>query len=63
VVHSRAFTSPSDRTYPIFRVHERSEHVPIAYGYAVAEAERFRLDLGWFYTLCRFESDNEPATD
>ena len=63
VIHSRAFTSPPDHTYPIFRVHERGEHVPIAYGYAVDEAERFGLNLGWFYTLCRVATDEELSPE
>ena len=53
VIHTRAFTSPPDREFPLFRIHEKGKTVPIAYAYAVDDAERFGLNLGWFYILCR----------
>jgi hypothetical protein len=51
-IHTRAFTSPSERVFPLFRIHEKGQTVPIAYAYAVDDAERFGINLGWFYTLC-----------
>ena len=64
IIHTRAFSSPPERTYPLFRIHETGNHVPIAYAYAVDDAERFGLNLGWFYTLCRVETDAPlPAAD
>ncbi len=54
VIHNRAFTSPPDREFPLFRIHEKSNMtVPIAYAYAVDDAERFGLNLGWFYIRCQ----------
>jgi hypothetical protein len=51
-IHSRAFTSPPDREFPLFRIHEKGKTVPIAYAYAVDDAPRFGLNLGWFYVRC-----------
>ncbi len=53
IIHTRAFTSPPDREFPLFRIHEKGKTVPIAYAYAIDDAERFGLNLGWFYILCR----------
>jgi hypothetical protein len=53
VIHTRAFTAPTDREFPLFRIHEKGNPVPIAYAYASDGADRFGLNLGWFYTLCR----------
>ncbi|MCC7198660.1 MAG: hypothetical protein IT483_04035 [Gammaproteobacteria bacterium] len=57
-IHSRAFTSPPDREYPLFRIHEKGKDVPIAYAYAVDDAGRFGLNLGWFYTRCYAEGED-----
>ena len=51
-IQSRAFTSPPDREYPLFGVHEKGNPVPIAYAYAVDGSRRFGLNLGWFYIRC-----------
>ena len=51
-LHTREFSSPSSRVFPLFRIHEKGNYVPIAYGYAVDDGDRFGLNLGWFYTLC-----------
>lgn len=51
-IHARAFTSPPEREYPLFRIHEKGQDVPIAYAYAVDDAARFGLNLGWFYIRC-----------
>jgi hypothetical protein len=56
-IHSRAFTSPPDREYPLFRIHEKGQVVPIAYAYAVDDAGRFGLNLGWFYIRCYAEGE------
>jgi len=56
-IHSRAFTSPPDREYPLFRIHEKGKDVPIAYAYAVDDAGRFGLNLGWFYIRCYAEGE------
>ncbi|MBL8631466.1 MAG: chromophore lyase CpcT/CpeT [Rhodospirillaceae bacterium] len=56
VIHDRAFTSPPDREFPLFRIHDQKNMtVPIAYAYAVDEAERFGLNLGWFYIRCQVQ--------
>ena len=60
-IHDRAFTAPSDRTFPLYRIHEKGNHVPIAYAYAVDDADRFGLNLGWFYTLCRTIEQGAPS--
>ncbi len=52
VIHRRAFASPPDREFVLFRIHEKGNHVPIAYAYAGDAADRFGLNLGWFYILC-----------
>lgn len=52
-LHTREFASPSERTFPLFRIHEKGTSVPIAYGYTVDDGDRFGLNLGWFYTLCQ----------
>ncbi len=57
-IHSRAFTSPPDREYPLFRIHEKGKDVPIAYAYAVDDAGRFGLNLGWFYIRCYAEGES-----
>lgn len=59
-LHTREFASPSEREFPLFRIHEKGNHVPIAYGYAVDDADRFGLNLGWFYTLCRLKEQGAP---
>lgn len=54
VIHTRAFTSPPDREFPLFRIHDKKNMtVPIAYAYAVDDAERYGLNLGWFYIRCQ----------
>ena len=62
-IHERAFTSPPDREYPLFRVHEKGKTVPIAYAYAVDGASRFGLNLGWFYIRCYAEGDSSSVED
>ena len=59
-LHTREFASPSDRVFPLFRVHEKGNHVPIAYAWAVDDADRFGINLGWFYTLCRAKEQGAP---
>jgi hypothetical protein len=59
-LHTREFASPSEREFPLFRIHEKGNYVPIAYGYAVDDADRFGLNLGWFYTLCRLKEQGAP---
>jgi hypothetical protein len=54
-LHTREFASPSERVFPLFRIHEKGNYVPIAYGWAVDDADRFGLNLGWFYTLCQLK--------
>jgi hypothetical protein len=61
VIHTRAFTSPTEREFPLFRIHEKGNHVPIAYAYAADDAERFGLNLGWFYTLCYVKGQEPPV--
>ena len=64
VIHTRAFTSPSQRVFPLFRIHDkRNMTVPIAYAYAVDDADRFGLNLGWYYTLCRLRDAGAPRAD
>lgn len=54
VIHDRAFSSPPDREFPLFRIHDKKNMtVPIAYAYTVDESERFGLNLGWFYIRCQ----------
>ncbi len=60
-IHARAFTSPPDREYPLFRIHEKGKEVPIAYAYAVDDAGRFGLNLGWFYIRCYAEGEQMGA--
>ncbi len=60
-IHSRAFTSPPDREYPLFRIHEKGKVVPIAYAYAVDNATHFGLNLGWFYIRCYAEGEDLGA--
>ncbi|MET0366499.1 MAG: CpcT/CpeT family chromophore lyase [Sphingobium sp.] len=60
-IHQRAFSTPTDREYPIFRIHDKGSPVPIAYGYAVDGARRFGLNLGWFYVRCYDDRDMTPA--
>jgi len=56
LIHSRAFTSPPERTYPLFRIHDKNNmQVPFAYAYAVDDSERYGLNLGWFYIRCVVE--------
>ena len=57
-IHTRAFSSPPDREYPLFRIHEKGRDVPIAYAYAVDDAGRFGLNLGWFYVRCYAEGES-----
>jgi hypothetical protein len=37
--------------------------VPIAYAYTVDDADRFGLNLGWYYTLCYLREDAPPRPD
>jgi hypothetical protein len=60
-IHARAFTSPPDREYPLFRIHEKGKDVPIAYAYAVDDAARFGLNLGWFYIRCYADGEDLGA--
>lgn len=53
VLHNREFRPGATETFRILRLHEGDDPVPIAYSYAMAPAERFGINLGWFYTLCR----------
>jgi len=62
-IHTRAFSSPPDREYPLFRIHEKGKTVPIAYAYAVDGASRFGLNLGWFYVRCYAEGDWDTVED
>ena len=58
LIHSRAFTSPSEHTFPLFRIHEKNNMtVPIAYAYAMDETEHYGLNLGWFYIRCEVTKD------
>lgn len=53
IIHRRAFASPSDREFVLYRIHEKGNRVvPLAYAYAEDTALRFGLNLGWFYILC-----------
>ena len=52
VLHNRAFTTPTANRFRILRVHEDGDPVPLSYSYALVAAERFGINLGWFYTLC-----------
>jgi hypothetical protein len=60
-IHSRAFTSPPEREYPLFRIHEKGKDVPIAYAYAVDNTARFGLNLGWFYIRCYADGEDLGA--
>jgi hypothetical protein len=57
-IHARAFTTPPEREYPLFRIHEKGQDVPIAYAYAVDDAARFGLNLGWFYIRCYADGED-----
>ena len=59
-LHTREFASPSERVFPLFRVHEKGNHVPIAYAWAVDDDDRFGINLGWFYALCREKEHGAP---
>lgn len=59
-VHTRAFSTPSSRENPLFRVHEKGNPVPIAYAYGVDGTPRFGLNLGWFYIRCYAGGDISP---
>jgi len=59
-LHDREFGSPPERKFPLFRVHEKGSTVPIAYAWAVDDADRFGINLGWFYTLCRLRDQGAP---
>ena len=59
-LHTREFASPSERVFPLFRVHEKGNYVPIAYAWAVDDADRWGINLGWFYTLCRLKDQGAP---
>jgi hypothetical protein len=56
-IHERAFTATPEREYPLFRIHEKGNPVPIAYAYAVDNNTRFGLNLGWFYIRCYDDAD------
>lgn len=58
VMQTLAFTTPSDREYPLFRIHEKGKDQPIAYAYAVDNSGRFGINLGWFYTRCYAEGED-----
>lgn len=60
-IHTRAFSSPANREYPLFRIHEKGKDVPIAYAYAVDDASHFGLNLGWFYIRCYAEGEDLGA--
>lgn len=60
IIHTREFAAPSERVFPLYRIHEKGNHVPIAYAYAVDNADRFGLNLGWFYILCREKDQGVP---
>ena len=51
VIHTRAFTSPPDRQFPLFRIHDK-KNMAMPITYAVDDAERYGLNLGWFYIRC-----------
>ena len=59
-IHTRAFSSTPDRQYPLFRIHEKGNPVPIAYAYSVDQTKRFGLNLGWFYIRCYEDGDIAP---
>jgi hypothetical protein len=59
-IHQRAFTATPDHEYPLFRIHEKGNPVPIAYAYAVDRNKRFGINLGWFYIRCYDDSDIAP---
>ncbi len=60
-LHTREFASPSERVFPLFRVNEKGNPVPISYAWAVDDADRFGINLGWFYALCS-EKELEEST-
>jgi hypothetical protein len=60
-IHARAFSSPPEREYPLFRIHEKGKDVPIAYAYAVDDASHFGLNLGWFYIRCYADGEDMGA--
>jgi hypothetical protein len=60
-IHTRAFSSPAELEYPLFRIHEKGKEVPIAYAYAVDNATHFGLNLGWFYIRCYAEGEDLGA--
>jgi hypothetical protein len=60
-IHTRAFTATPERAYPLFRIHEKGNPVPIAYAYAVDRNTRFGLNLGWFYVRCYDDADIAPV--
>lgn len=59
VLHNRAFSVPAERRFRILRLHEDGHYVPLAYAYAADVADRLGLNLGWFYTLCREETETD----
>jgi hypothetical protein len=61
IVHRRAFNSPPDREFVLYRIHEKGRHVPLAYAYAEDTATRFGLNLGWFYILCAPRDATPPG--
>jgi hypothetical protein len=58
-IHQRAFATGSEHEYPLFRVHEKGNPVPIAYAYSQGESDDFGLNLGWFYVRCA--ADKPPV--
>lgn len=60
-IQARAFASPPDREYPLFRIHEKGHDVPIAYAYAADDAARFGLNIGWFYVRCYADGEDMGA--
>lgn len=57
-LYTEEFTMPSEsgRVFPMFVIREKGNPKPISYAYTVDDADRFGINLGWFYTLCRTKS-------
>lgn len=56
-LYTEEFTMPSEseRVFPMFVIREKGITKPISYAYTVDDADRFGINLGWFYTLCRIK--------
>lgn len=61
IIHRRAFASPAEREFVLFRIHEKGQRVPFAYAYADDRADRFGLNLGWFYIQCAPRGATPPG--